>query len=206
MRLLKIISLILLMVLMFNKTNSGINGKKYKYIHVGSNIYPILYDGILLKKSEGLPDSIIYALAGQQRKYELLVKMKGYIDKIGHLESRGNYSVTNQFGYMGKYQFGKNTLRGLGYTEHEIKGFIKDKHMQEEAMLKLTEHNLDVLRNYGLMKYVGYNVNGVYVTVEGMLAGSHLLGPHAVKQFIEKGKIGRDGNGTTIVTYMKQFV
>jgi hypothetical protein len=203
MKLLKIICLILLMVLSFNDTNSRSYGTNYKYM-VGNSgrIYAIRN----IDETSILPDSVLYALTGHQRKHGVLVKMRDYIDKIGYLESRGNYSVTNQFGYMGKYQFGKKTLRGLGYTKKQIKTFLKDSDLQEEAMLKLIEHNLEILKNYGLMKYVGYDVNGVSITVEGMLAGSHLLGPHAVKQFIKKGKIGRDGNGTTIVTYMKQFI
>jgi hypothetical protein len=189
------------MVLTCNVTNSS-DGQKYNYISDSSgNIHSICIN----RAGYGLPDSVAYALTGRQREYGVLVRMKGYIDKIGYLESRGNYSVTNQFGYMGKYQFGETTLRLLGYTEQEIKGFIKDEELQENAMLKLTTHNLEVLKNYGLMKYVGYNVNGVNVTVEGMLAGSHLLGPYAVNQFLKHGKIGADGNGTTIVKYMKKF-
>jgi hypothetical protein len=201
MKLLRIICLILLMVLTCNVTNSS-DGQKYNYISDSSGRIHAIH---LNRTGYGLPDSIAYALTGRQREYDILVRMKWYIDKIGYLESRGNYSVTNQLGYMGKYQFGKTTLRRLGYTEQEIKEFIKNKELQENAMLKLTTHNLEVLENYGLMKYVGYSVNGVNVTVEGMLAGSHLLGPYAVKQFLQHGKIGADGNGTTIVKYMKQF-
>jgi len=202
MKLLKIITLTLLLILMFNVTNSNNYGKKYTYIHDSSGrVHGICID----KGGVKLPDSIIYELTGQQRKYGVLVKTKKYIDHIAWLESRGNYSVTNQFGYLGKYQFGIKTLKGLGYTNKEIKTFINNKELQEEAMLKLIDHNMRILKKYGLMKYVGYNVNGVNVTVEGMLAGSHLLGPYAVKQFIEQGKIGADANGTTIVTYMKQF-
>ena len=32
---------------------------------------------------------------------------------MGHRESGNRYGVVNQFGYMGKYQFGKSTLRTL---------------------------------------------------------------------------------------------
>ena len=37
-----------------------------------------------------------------------------FLEAIGHRESSNNYSVVNEFGYMGRYQFGRATLKGLG--------------------------------------------------------------------------------------------
>jgi hypothetical protein len=122
------------------------------------------------------------------------------------LESRGRYSVINQFGYLGKYQFGHSTLRGLGYSDKDIEIFIHNPSLQEEAMSKLIDHNLAILKNYDLFKYIGKSVHGIPVTAEGMLAGAHLLGPKSVKDFITKGVINLDGNGTTIVDYMNEFI
>ena len=38
-----------------------------------------------------------------------------FLDAIGHRESSNRYDVVNGWGYMGKYQFGKRTLKALGY-------------------------------------------------------------------------------------------
>ena len=38
-----------------------------------------------------------------------------FLDAIGHRESSNRYTVVNKWGYMGKYQFGKRTLKSLGY-------------------------------------------------------------------------------------------
>lgn len=132
---------------------------------------------------------------------------------MGKLESNNNYSVINRFGYMGKYQFSKRTLRTLrssGYldiTEREIVSYTSLYELQERSMRALTYHNLDVLRRYGLLGYVGSTVGGVTITLNGMLAGSHLVGPRAVRDYIRSNGriIARDGNRTTVVHYLKQF-
>ena len=38
----------------------------------------------------------------------------GFKEALGFKESRGSYTVVNRFGYMGKYQFSKNTLKMIG--------------------------------------------------------------------------------------------
>ena len=44
------------------------------------------------------------------------IKIKGhtaFLTALGHRESGNRYHVVNRFGYMGKYQFGKSTLKTL---------------------------------------------------------------------------------------------
>ena len=36
-----------------------------------------------------------------------------FLDALGHQESRNRYDIVNRFGYMGRYQFGKSTLKIL---------------------------------------------------------------------------------------------
>jgi hypothetical protein len=48
---------------------------------------------------------------------KLEIKLTGhqqFLDAIGHRESGNRYNIVNKYGYMGKYQFGKATLKGLG--------------------------------------------------------------------------------------------
>ena len=35
--------------------------------------------------------------------------------QLGFRESGNRYDIVNSYGYMGKYQFGKSTLKGLGF-------------------------------------------------------------------------------------------
>lgn len=159
-----------------------------------------------------LPDSLVEMLNPKPTAADTLndrfnIKLLSYVDKMGIAESGGRYHITNRFGYKGKYQFGYRTLRGLGYTKEEIREFINNPEMQEEAMVKLTAHNAQVLENYGLSKYIGRHILGVEITMEGLLAASHLRGPYAAAQFCwTGGEVNKkDGNGTTVMDYIKKF-
>jgi len=126
-----------------------------------------------------------------------------FLDALGYQESGNRYWVVNRYGYMGRYQFGRETLQGLGYYITR-KEFLNTPDLQEEAMLKLLNHNKFVLRNY-IKHYVGRKVYGVKVTESGMLAAAHLVGPEQVKEFLRTGKVARDGNNTTMTSYMRRF-
>jgi len=146
--------------------------------------------------------------------------------KMAKLESGGilrPYQAVNRFGYTGKYQFGRKTLRGLvrtgdlKATKKELRSFKHNQALQERAMDALVEHNRRILLNYGLFGYIGTQVNGISVTMEGMLAAAHLLGPYAVKHYLKNGGSLKtvkyrgitirkyDGNGTSLEVYLKHF-
>ena len=126
-----------------------------------------------------------------------------FLDAIGYRESGNRYNIINKFGYMGKYQFGKSTLKGLGFkvTQDE---FLNSPYIQEKAMQALLEHNRKKLKNQ-INKYCGQTINGVYITESGILAAAHLAGQGNVKKFFRKGHEFKDGFGTTMTSYMVQF-
>ena len=59
----------------------------------------------------------------------------------------------------------------------------------------------------GLDGYVGRSIKGVEVTVSGMLAAAHLLGPGGVRDFLRSnGRVDPvDGNSTRASDYMRRF-
>jgi hypothetical protein len=126
-----------------------------------------------------------------------------FLEAIGHRESTNNYSVVNEFGYMGRYQFGRSTLKGLGInvTKEE---FINDPKLQEKAMHMLLSHNKKKLKRY-IKKYEGQIIHGVLITESGVLAAAHLAGQGNVRKFLKNGFVFKDGNGTKMTSYMKQF-
>ena len=126
-----------------------------------------------------------------------------FLEAIGHRESSNNYSVINEFGYMGKYQFGKATLKGLGInvTKEE---FITNPKLQEKAMHMLLSHNRKKLKRY-IKKYEGQIIHGVLITESGVLAAAHLAGQGNVRKFLKNGFVFKDGNGTKMTSYIKQF-
>jgi len=104
---------------------------------------------------------------------------------------------------MGRYQFGKKTLRGLGFKMSREE-FLNSPKTQEKAMYALLKHNKKSLRKY-IEKYDGKIVHGVLVTESGLLAAAHLGGAGSVKKWFRTGKVRKDGNGVKITTYMKRF-
>lgn len=187
---------------------------EYKNVVVGDRIIQIN-----TVKVNALPDSIIEKLLDKPKFNHNLFK-----DKMGVLESSNNYNAINIYGYLGKYQFSRKTLRGLvrnGYLEaskKELRNFRNAPDLQERAMNALIEHNSEILlKGYKLGRYIGKDVLGVRITMEGLLAAAHLLGPYSIKHFITTGgslesvTVGGvvvnkyDGNGTSIITYLKHF-
>jgi len=138
-------------------------------------------------------------------KVELIIKNHSkFLEDIGFRESSNNYHAVNQFGYLGKYQFGRKTLNALGYEDVTNRQFLENHSIQEEAMYALLSHNKRILRRQ-IEKYHGTTVNGIYITESGILAAAHLAGPGNVKKFLRKGYEFKDGNGTKMTSYMVKF-
>ena len=138
-------------------------------------------------------------------RVELIIKNHSrFLEDLGMRESSGNYKAVNQFGYLGKYQFGRKTLNALGYENVSNREFLSNGSIQEEAMYALLTHNRKVLRRQ-INKYVGTTVAGIYITESGLLAAAHLAGPGNVRKFFRKGYEFKDGNGTKMTSYMIKF-
>ena len=130
-------------------------------------------------------------------------ELQRFLTDIGHRESGNRYDITNTWGYMGRYQFGKATLKGLGFHVSK-KEFLNNPHLQDSAMMALLNHNKEKLQPY-IDIYDGKTINGMYVSESGILAAAHLGGQGSVKRYFRNGKIFKDANGTKITSYMKQF-
>ena len=130
-------------------------------------------------------------------------ELEHFLNAIGHRESTNRYDVVNKWGYMGRYQFGKSTLKGLGYDVSKNE-FLSNPELQEEAMLSLLKHNKEKLQKY-IDVFDGKTINGIYITESGILAAAHLGGQGSVRRYFRNGKVFKDGNGTKITSYMDKF-
>ena len=130
-------------------------------------------------------------------------ELNRFLTDIGFRESGNRYDITNTFGYMGKYQFGKSTLRGLGFKVSKQE-FLNNPQLQEEAMMALLLHNKEKLQTY-IDTFDGQTINGMYISESGILAAAHLGGQGSVKRYFKNGKVFKDAYGTKITSYMKQF-
>jgi hypothetical protein len=135
---------------------------------------------------------------------KLVKSFNGFKEALAFKESRGNYFSVNTYGYLGKYQFAKNTLKLIGV--YNTNSFLNNPELQEKAFLANAERNKWILRR-DIKRFVGKHIAGVLVTESGILAAAHLAGPGSVKKYLRSyGAIGfADAYGTTIRNYMKRF-
>lgn len=128
----------------------------------------------------------------------------GFKEAVGFKESGSNYKVINEYGYMGKYQFGKGTLDLIGIYNTEE--FINSPQLQEAAFYANASRNKWILIR-DIDRFVGKTINGVEVTESGILAAAHLAGPGSVKKYLRSwgGHAFSDAFGTSIRNYMKRF-
>ena len=126
-----------------------------------------------------------------------------FLNDLGYQESGNRYDIVNRFGYMGRYQFGKSTLRTLKIKVSK-EAFLSSPDLQEYAMQQLLCYNKQKLQKY-IDKFDGQIVHGILVTESGLLAAAHLGGAGSVKKWFRTGKIKEDGNGVKITSYMKRF-
>lgn len=128
----------------------------------------------------------------------------GFKEALAFKESRGNYFTVNDLGYLGKYQFGEETLKLLGVYNPEY--FLYTPELQEKAFLANSERNKWILRK-DISRFVGKEIHGVMITESGILAAAHLAGPGSVKKFLRSYGSDNfsDAYGTSISSYMKRF-
>lgn len=138
-------------------------------------------------------------------------------------ESRNTYPA------LGAYQFDKLSLIAVGYYRDDgnLNGsewqdtfftgkdgitskqkFLENPTVQDNAARTWT---LDVgwksITDLGLQNYIGQTIGGIHITAAALLGGVSLLGPDAVKQFIESNGQSNptDSYGTPISEYMSNF-
>jgi hypothetical protein len=129
---------------------------------------------------------------------------EGFKEALAFKESRGDYFTVNTLGYLGKYQFGSETLKVIGiYNPNQ---FLYNPELQEKAFIANAERNKWVLRK-DIKRFEGKLIGGVKVTESGILAAAHLAGPGSVKKFLRSfgGTNFSDAYGSSIKYYMKKF-
>ena len=139
----------------------------------------------------------------EEKKEEIIKNMDLFLLDLGFQESGNRYDVVNRFGYMGKYQFGKSTLRTLKIKVTK-EAFLNSPDLQEYTMQQLLLHNKRKLQKY-INDFDGQIIHGILVTESGLLAAAHLGGQGSVKKWFRNGKITQDGNGVKITHYMQKF-
>lgn len=123
-------------------------------------------------------------------------------------ESSNDYTVVNEFGYMGAYQFGMGRLCDLGLTAREGDKFVWVNPYSEELFLKSPDiqdamfmvHIMDLAEKCEY--YLKFTED---ITLSGLAMGAHLGGMGGVEKYFKRGHDTKDAYGTSIGDYMKEF-
>ncbi len=129
---------------------------------------------------------------------------EGFKEALAFKESRGDYFTVNTLGYLGKYQFGAETLKLIGiYNPNQ---FLYNPELQEKAFIANAERNKWILRK-DIKRFEGKVIGGIKVTESGILAAAHLAGPGSVKKYLRSYGSNNfaDAYGSTVKHYMKKF-
>lgn len=128
----------------------------------------------------------------------------GFKEAIAFKESQGKYYAVNTLGYLGKYQFGENTLALLRIYNTDY--FLNNPQLQEDAFLALCSLNKYYLQK-DIKRSAGKVINGIKITESGILAAAHLAGPGNVKRYLRSGgnRITKDAYGSSVQHYLKRF-
>ena len=145
-------------------------------------------------------------------KAQFLLKYNRFKKTLAKYESGNNWKEYNQFGFIGKYQFGKSALDATGFGKMTLESFKMNpasfpEQQQEKAMDALLKINESVMKK-SIDKYVGLvMLDSIHITRMGILAAAHLAGPANVKEFLDSfgDKNVKDRMGTHISDYIYLF-
>ena len=157
-----------------------------------------------------IPEESNSAALPKENKILLASADKNFKTSMKKSESSGNYMVVNSEGYMGAYQFGNARLTdykdatGKDFTKQE---FLASQELQDEVFDWHTNDIVTYVNSKGLDQYIGTEINGVLVTLNGLVAVAHLGGKNGMSKFLKtNGKYNpADSNGTTLTNYLNKF-
>ena len=175
--------------------NSKLNPENYSTEGLDLN-YTVTKDLVMNTSEEGTNFNMFTPHLGKS--------FEGFKEALAFKESRGDYFTVNTLGYLGKYQFGSETLKLIGiYKPNE---FLKNPELQEKAFIANAERNKWVLRR-DIKRFSGKLIDGIHITESGILAAAHLAGPGSVKKYLRSyGSYNfADAYGSTVKHYMKKF-
>lgn len=124
-------------------------------------------------------------------------------------ESKGDYDVVNNLGYMGAYQFGDLRLKdykaanNIKFTNKE---FLADKGLQDKVYDWHEKDIKNYIKKHQLENYIGTTINGTEVTMNGLLGVAHLGGNAGMRKFLKTGGAYNPDDGKTKLSdYLKRF-
>jgi Ca2+-binding RTX toxin-like protein len=152
-----------------------------------------------------------------------------FLTSVGQVESGNNYSFVSWPGYLGRYQFGEEALKAVGfyngdntsaidftgswsasaaaYGVADKASFLASPAAQDAAMSLWVNKIVADLDTLGLRQYDGHVIKGVELTTSGLIAGAHLVGVWNLQSYLQSGGAVDpvDPNGEPVSDYIRRF-
>lgn len=144
-----------------------------------------------------------------------------FFDTLGFRESSNRYDVVNIYGSMGRYQMGEASFIDIGlytttgnpydnvyggtftgkYGVWSVSDFLAKPAAQDQAIRDYMALQFGYLKS--VWAYDGQTIDGVAVTISGLLAAAHILGWDGAAAWVTSGgdTVPKDNFGTTITEY-----
>ncbi|KAG4067553.1 hypothetical protein HA402_005325 [Bradysia odoriphaga] len=156
----------------------------------------------------------------KRNKYITTMSMPSdrFYRNLAQRESGGDARCVNEYGFMGLYQMGQPALQDVGYMNDRGGWTGRDGIMSREDFLNNPDIQTRAIRAYHsivwnqyLPEYVrssvGRVINGVTLTISGLIAGAHLVGHERLARYVRTNgqEDACDEIGTRCSEYVRQF-
>jgi integrating conjugative element protein (TIGR03758 family) len=149
-----------------------------------------------------------------------------FLHDLAQRESGLNPAAINAYGYAGLFQMGEGALQDAGYYRGDLtrandwtgawtgrdgitslSDFRAHPDAQVRALVAYHGRLLSQIRSFGLDRAIGSMIDGVEISLSGLVAGAHLVGIGNLQRFVNSGgsMVPRDGNGVAITTYVAEL-
>lgn len=142
-----------------------------------------------------------------------------FLNKLGYYESGNNYTVTNHYGYLGRWQIGTQALQDIGFMDsggnwtalanslgvYSKEDFLHTPAAQDYAIRLLDKKIWSYIQYLGDDQYIGTQFRGITVTLSGLVAAAHLVGAGGVHKMFMTGVPTTDALGNSCVFYLREL-
>lgn len=164
----------------------------------------IIGNGCYYEKIEVLVHRSVNKITSIQDTVRLqYLTVKEFKEKLGYYESRGRYNITNKIGMKGKYQFSPYMIKR--FSKVKPKNFLLMSNVQEQAMSDACNYYIDYIYKREYNTYIGKEIDGVVITLEGLMLGMHFCPSYLNSWLRSNGDINIGDGDITIRDYMKKF-
>lgn len=169
--------------------------------------------------SRGNLEDLLLALGrretGQENPPYNIENQLGFIGKYQFGEALlidlGYYRANFYYGNGASRNEWQGTWTGKNGVNSKQDFLNNQKNVQETAIREAFELNLKRINSQleqnglSLRQYIGQQRGGVVITISGILAAAHLRGEGGVIQLLRYNQVSQDENGTSILTYLREF-